>query len=123
MEHEPAETVADLSYVFDHFQMPARYQIPDYEERARLIAEAGIYTARDYVKHVRRPILEDLGLDTHFKKGLPPLEDTPAILADPMADTPIQRIAGVDPEERRARKREAVRNGTSAPREPVITGD
>jgi acyl-[acyl-carrier-protein] desaturase len=123
MEHEPAETVADLAYVFDHFQMPARYQIPDYEERARLIAEAGIYTARDYVKHVKRPILEDLGLDMYFKKGLPPLEETPAVLADPLADTPIQQIAGVDPEEVRARKREAARNGASAPREPIVSRD
>ena len=116
MEHEPAETVADLAYVFDHFQMPARYQIPDYEERAKLIAEAGIYTARDYIRSVKRPILEDLGLDMHFKTGLPPLAETPPVLADPMADTPIQRIAGVDPEEVRARKREAKRNGASAPR-------
>ncbi len=116
MEHEPAETVADLAYVFDHFQMPARYQIPDYEERAKLIAEAGIYTARDYIRSVKRPILEDLGLDMHFKIGLPPLAETPPVLADPMADTPIQRIAGVDPEEVRARKREAKRNGASAPR-------
>ena len=116
MEHEPAETVADLAYVFDHFQMPARYQIPDYEERAKLIAEAGIYTARDYIRSVKRPILEDLGLDMHFKIGLPPLAETPPVLADPMADTPIQRIAGVDPEEVRARKREARRNGASAPR-------
>jgi acyl-[acyl-carrier-protein] desaturase len=114
MEHEPAETVEDLAYVFDHFQMPARFQIPDYEERARLIAEAGIYSARDYIKHVKRPILEDLGLEAHFKKRLPPKEDTPAVLADPMANTPLQRIAGVDPEEVRARKREAARNGAAA---------
>src|SRR5260370_39050397 len=81
MDHEPAETLADLAYVFDNFQMPARYQIPDYEERARLIAEAGIYTARDYIRHVKRPILEDLGLEMNFKKGLPPIEDTPPVLA------------------------------------------
>src|SRR5947209_15758922 len=116
MEHEPAETVADLAYVFDHFQMPARYQIPDYEERAKLIAAAGIYSARDYIKRVKRPILEDLGLDMHFEKSLPRPEETAAVLADPLADTPIQRIAGVDPEEVRARKREARRNGASAPR-------
>jgi len=121
MEHEPAETVADIAYVFDHFQMPARYQIPDYEERARLIAEAGIFSARDYVKQVKRPIIEDLGLEAHFKKRLPRKEETSAVLADPLADTPIRRIAGVDPEEVRARKQEAACNGAGAvkPVEPA----
>jgi len=123
LEHEPEETIADLAYVFDHFQMPARYQIPDYEERAKLIAQAGIYTARDYVKRVKRSIIEDLGVEEHFKKSLPPREAAPALLRDPMANTPIQRIAGVDPEEVRARKREAARNGTSKPPEPVASGD
>jgi acyl-[acyl-carrier-protein] desaturase len=119
MEHEPAETVADLAHVFDNFQMPARYQIPDYEERARLIAEAGIYTARDYIRHVKRPILEDLGLDQHFQKGLPPLEATPPVLADPMANSPIQRVAGVDPEEVRAKKREAARRPADVKARPA----
>jgi acyl-[acyl-carrier-protein] desaturase len=123
MEYEPAETVRDLAYVFDHFQMPARYQIPDYEERIRLIAEEGIYTARDYVKHVKRPILEDLGLEKHFEKSLPSREEVPSILTDPMADTPIQRIAGVDPEEVQARKQEVARNGGRPHPEPAVSGD
>jgi acyl-[acyl-carrier-protein] desaturase len=123
LEHEPDKLIADLAYVFDHFQMPARYQIPDYEERAKLIAEAGIYTARDYVRRVKRPILEDLGVEEHFKKSMPPSKETPAILADPMADSPIQRRAGVDPEEVRSRKQETARNGGSRPPEPAVTGD
>jgi acyl-[acyl-carrier-protein] desaturase len=123
MEHEPAETVADLAYVFDHFRMPASYQIPDYEERARVIAEAGIYSARDYVKHVKRPILEDLGLEAHFKKALPAREETPAILGNPLADTPLQRFGGVDPEELRARKTELKRNGGSGIQEPTLPAD
>lgn len=123
IEHEPEETIADLAYVFDHFQMPARYQIPDYEERAKLIAEAGIYTARDYIRHVKYPILEDLGLEKNFKKSPPLAEESSSVLTDPMANTPIQRIAGVDPEEVRARKREAARNGGSSRPEPAVSGD
>ncbi len=127
--HEPDETIQDLAYVFDHFRMPASYQIPDYQERARMIAEAGIYSARDYVRRVKRPILEDLGLDPHFAKSLPAREETPPELRDPLANTPLERMAGVDPEEVRARKRErarkpeVARNGDSHPQEPVIPAD
>jgi acyl-[acyl-carrier-protein] desaturase len=122
LEEEPQETVEDIAYVFDHFQMPARYQIPDYEERAKLIAEAGIYSARDYIKRVKRPIIEDLKLEDHFKKRLPPKEEAAPLLTDPMANTPVQRIAGVDPAEVQARKREAAQNG-GAPREPAVPAD
>jgi acyl-[acyl-carrier-protein] desaturase len=119
LQHEPDETIKDIAYVFDNFQMPARYQIPDYEERAKLIAEAGIYTARDYIRRVKRPIIEDLGLEAHFKKKLPSKEDSAALLADPMNDTPVQRIAEIDPEEVKARRSEAARNGGRAAQEPV----
>jgi acyl-[acyl-carrier-protein] desaturase len=125
LEHERDETIADIAYVFDHFQMPARYQIPDYEERAKQIAAAGIYSARDYVKRVKRPIIEDLGLEEEFakRKNLPDKEESAPILTDPMTKTPVQRLAGVDPKEVRARKKEAGRNGAGAASEPSVPAD
>lgn len=62
LEHEPAETLADLKYVLENFQMPAHSLIPGWEERARQIQEAGIYGPRQYLSRVYKPILRDLGL-------------------------------------------------------------
>jgi acyl-[acyl-carrier-protein] desaturase len=125
LEHDPDETIADIQYVFDHFQMPARYQIPDYEERARLIAAAGVYTAREYIRRVKRPIIKDLDLEEEFerRKNLPGREESAPILTDPMADTPLLQVSGVDPEEVRARKKEAGRNGSGAASEPSVPAD
>jgi|YNPBryantNP2012_1023418.scaffolds.fasta_scaffold02496_7 acyl-[acyl-carrier-protein] desaturase len=62
MEHDPAGTVEDLAYVFKHFRMPAGSEIPDYDQRARQLAEHGIYGPREYVALVREPLLKKLGL-------------------------------------------------------------
>ena len=57
LEHQPRETVDDIKFVFREFYMPAKYELRDYEERARLIARTGVYGPRDYVQRVRDPIL------------------------------------------------------------------
>jgi acyl-[acyl-carrier-protein] desaturase len=62
MDFEPAETLADLKYVFDNFQMPAHTLIPGWDEKARQIHSAGIYGPREYIRKVYEPILTDLGL-------------------------------------------------------------
>lgn len=66
MKMDEAGTVEDLKYVFDNFTMPGRSQIPRYDESARILAKTGIYGPREYVKLVKNPILEDLGLDKEF---------------------------------------------------------
>lgn len=66
MKMDDAGTVEDLKYVFDNFVMPGRSQIPNYETSARILAKTGIYGPREYVKLVKNPILEDLGLSKDF---------------------------------------------------------
>lgn len=68
MKHDEAGTVADLKYVFENFTMPGDAQIPGYRERARILAKTGIYGPREYVKLVKNPVLEDLGLKKDFTK-------------------------------------------------------
>jgi acyl-[acyl-carrier-protein] desaturase len=84
---EPEATIADLKYVFDNFQMPAHYQIPDWEKRGPQIEEAGIYGPRIYLQKVRIPILEDLGVTRRQLKEA----GIPSHLADPVADRMEQR--------------------------------
>jgi acyl-[acyl-carrier-protein] desaturase len=67
MKMDDAGTVEDIKYVFENFTMPGRSQIPRYDESARILAKTGIYGPREYVKLVKNPILEDLGLDKEFK--------------------------------------------------------
>jgi len=62
LEHQPRETYDDIKFVFREFHMPAKYELKDYDERARIIAKTGVYGPRDYVQRVRDPILADLGL-------------------------------------------------------------
>lgn len=62
LEHEPAETLADLRFVFEQFEMPAHTLIPGWDERAAQIHAAGIYGPRQYLQKVYLPILDDLGL-------------------------------------------------------------
>jgi acyl-[acyl-carrier-protein] desaturase len=62
LELEPAETVADLRFVFENFAMPAHALIPEWEMRGRQIEEAGIYGPRIYLRKIFIPVLEDLGL-------------------------------------------------------------
>ncbi len=62
MDFEPAETLADLKYVFENFQMPAQTLIPGWDERAKQIRAAKIYGPREYITKVYQPILDDLGL-------------------------------------------------------------
>jgi acyl-[acyl-carrier-protein] desaturase len=79
---EPAETVADIKFVFDHFSMPAHALIPNWEARGQQIEEAGIYGPRMYLAKIRKPILEDFGISREMLKnaGLPAAE------ADEIAD-------------------------------------
>jgi acyl-[acyl-carrier-protein] desaturase len=67
MKWDEAGTIEDLKYVFDHFTMPGHAQIPGYEERARILARTGIYGPREYVKLVKNPVLQDLGLSKSFE--------------------------------------------------------
>jgi acyl-[acyl-carrier-protein] desaturase len=62
MEYEPAETLADLKFVFSEFAMPAQSLIPGWDERAKEIQKAGIYGPRQFISRVYLPILSDLGL-------------------------------------------------------------
>jgi acyl-[acyl-carrier protein] desaturase len=62
MEYEPAETLADIQYVFERFEMPAQTLIPGWEDRAREIHAMGIYGPRQYMTKVYKPILANLGL-------------------------------------------------------------
>ncbi len=55
-------TRADLAYVFKHFAMPAQRIVPQAEERARRMAEVGLYGPREYIKLVKEPIETALGL-------------------------------------------------------------
>lgn len=68
MRHDEAGTVEDLKYVFEHFTMPGKSQIPRYDESAKILAKTGIYGPREYIKLVKNPILEDLKLDRDFQK-------------------------------------------------------
>jgi acyl-[acyl-carrier-protein] desaturase len=62
LDHEPEETIADVRYVLDNFQMPAHTLIPGWDERARQIQSVGIYGPRQYLSKVYKPILRDLAL-------------------------------------------------------------
>jgi acyl-[acyl-carrier-protein] desaturase len=66
MKMDEGGTVEDIKYVFDNFIMPGRAQIPNYEESARILAKTGIYGPKEYVRLVKNPILEDLGLSKDF---------------------------------------------------------
>ena len=66
MRLDDAGTIEDLKYVFDHFTMPGKSQIPRYDESAKILAKTGIYGPREYIKLVKNPILEDLKLDKEF---------------------------------------------------------
>jgi acyl-[acyl-carrier-protein] desaturase len=82
LELEPAETVADLRFVFENFAMPAHALIPEWEKRGAAIEEAGIYGPRVYLGKIFKPVLEDLGLTRQqLKDAGIPTED-----ADSMAD-------------------------------------
>lgn len=67
MKYDEVGTVEDLKYVFDNFTMPGHAQIPDYDQRARILARTGIYGPREYVKLVKNPVLEDLGLSKNYE--------------------------------------------------------
>ena len=68
MKHDEGGTLEDLKYVFDHFSMPGKSQIPRYDESAKILAKTGIYGPREYIKLVKNPILEDLKLDKDLKR-------------------------------------------------------
>ena len=66
MKYDDAGTVEDMKYVFDNFTMPGASQIPGYDESALVLAKTGIYGPREYIKLVKNPVLEDLGLDKEY---------------------------------------------------------
>jgi len=66
MKHDEAGTINDIKYVFDNFSMPGRAQIPNYEESARVLAKTGVYGPREYIKLVKNPVLQDIGVDKEF---------------------------------------------------------
>lgn len=68
MKHDEQGTVDDLKYVFENFTMPGHSQIPGYDERSRLLAKTGIYGPREYIKLVKNPVLDDLGLTKSYQK-------------------------------------------------------
>jgi len=82
MELEPEETVRDIKYVFDHFTMPAHALIPDWDDRGRIIEEAGVYGPRVYLAKIRRPIIEDLALTREQLKGTGLSDEEVAAIAD-----------------------------------------
>ena len=55
-------TKADLAFVFKNFVMPAQKIVPQAEERARRMAESGLYGPREYIKLVKEPIETALGI-------------------------------------------------------------
>ena len=67
MKYDEAGTSEDLKYVFEHFTMPGHAQIPGYDERARILAKTGIYGPKEYIKLVKNPVLQDLGLSKRFE--------------------------------------------------------
>ena len=79
MEYEPAETLADIKYVFEQFAMPAQTLIPGWDERAKEIQKAGIYGPRQFITRVYQPILADLGLTRQelMAAGAPSHVETP----------------------------------------------
>lgn len=62
LEHEPEETLRDIAFVFQQFEMPAHSLIPGWDEKAAKIHAAGIYGPRQYLTKVYFPILKDLNL-------------------------------------------------------------
>lgn len=68
MKWDEEGTIYDIKYVFDHFSMPGRTQIPGYDEAARVLAKTGVYGPREYIKLVKNPVLEDLKLDKDFQR-------------------------------------------------------
>jgi len=55
-------TKADIAYVFKHFVMPAQRIVPGAEERARRMAEVGLYGPREYITLVKEPIETAIGI-------------------------------------------------------------
>jgi acyl-[acyl-carrier-protein] desaturase len=80
LEYQPRETFDDIRFVFQNFYMPAKYELRDYDERAEVISQAGIYGPRDYIKYVRDPILADLGLTKKDLKIATPPHLEPSVL-------------------------------------------
>ena len=82
LELQPEETVRDIKYVFDHFTMPAHALIPEWDDRGRIIEEAGVYGPRVYLAKIRRPVIEDLELTREQLKGTGISDEEVAAIAD-----------------------------------------
>ena len=60
LEEDRAGTLRDLAYVFKHFTMPAYDLVPDYEQRVKLMREAGMDRGA-FVGEVWLPALKAIG--------------------------------------------------------------
>jgi acyl-[acyl-carrier-protein] desaturase len=61
LEEDPDGTKRDLVHVFKNFSMPAYDLVPDYDERVKLMREAGI-DQRAFIAEVWLPALKAVGL-------------------------------------------------------------
>lgn len=82
MELEPAETIADIKFVFEQFSMPGQALIPGWDQCSRAIDKAGIYGPRMYLQKVRTPILEHLKLTRGQLKAAGVAEEQSDAMAD-----------------------------------------
>jgi acyl-[acyl-carrier-protein] desaturase len=61
LEEDPEGTKEDLAHVFKNFTMPAYDLVPDYDERVKLMREAGM-DQRAFIAEVWLPALKSIGL-------------------------------------------------------------
>ena len=61
LEEDPEGTKRDLAHVFKHFTMPAYDLVPDYDERVKVMREAGM-DRNAFVSEVWLPALKAVGL-------------------------------------------------------------
>ncbi len=61
LEEDPEGTKNDLAYVFRHFTMPAYDLVPEYDERVKLMRQAGM-DQRAFIAEVWLPALKSIGV-------------------------------------------------------------
>jgi acyl-[acyl-carrier-protein] desaturase len=69
LEEDRDGTLRDLAHVFKHFTMPAYDLVPDYDERVKLMREAGIDRGT-FVAEVWLPVLKAIGVQRSELVGL-----------------------------------------------------
>ena len=68
MKHDPAAVADAVQEVFGDFAMPGLGFLPHMQERAKVLERSKIYSPRQYIAQVKRPVLAKLGLTSHFLK-------------------------------------------------------